>query len=259
MEKKNNQFVFEYNSETDDYAFILGTVKFCRREIDIPSVYNDGRHGEHAVSRVCRKGDVVSNVSCLKIPASITDIEFSAFECCRTADIIVDKQNPEYKSADGVLYSKNGKNLIRYPQRKSNYSFTVPELVTKICESAFEDCEYLHEAEVPESVQVIGGFAFNRCDNLECVTFMNHKIRTLVCALDDPPREVGWLSPDCLSDGKTSAKYLSDAFTHCIWSVADSVPEELMNKNLDDGRDKDAYIDVGNFDFGNCDSDDDEQ
>lgn len=254
--KNNNQFVFEYNTKTNSYTFTLGAEESKIMEIDIPAVYNDGRHGEHKVVKIGRKGDCIIDVLILKIPATITDIEFNVFECCRTANIIVDEQNPKYKSIDGVLYSKDGESLIRYPQRKNNYSFVVPDGVTDLCGSAFEDCEYLHEAEVTESVRFVGGFAFNRCDNLERVTFKSNKNWILICALDEPPREVGWLSYDCLSDNETAAKYLRDAFTHCVWTITDSVHKELINKNLDDGMDKDAYIDVSKFDFDNCNSDD---
>ena len=88
------------------------------------------------------------------------------------------------------------------------------------------------------------------------VTFKSNKNWILICVLDEPPREVGWLSYNCLSDSETAAKYLRDAFTHCVWVITDSVHEELINKNLDGGRDQDAYIDVSKFDFDNCNSDD---
>ena len=107
-----------------------------------------------------------------------------------------------------------------------------------------------------EPDKIVGGFAFNRCDNLERVTFKSNKNWILICALDEPPREVGWLSYDCLSDNETAAKYLRDAFTHCVWTITDSVRKELINKNLDGGMDEDAYIDVSKFDFDNCNSDD---
>lgn len=221
--KNNNQFVFEYNTKTNNYTFILGTMALKITEIDIPSVYNDGLHDEHQVAKICRKGDCIIDVLILKIPATITDIEFNVFECCRTANIIVDEQNPKYKSIDGVLYSKDGESLIRYPQRKNHHSFVIPDGVTDLCGSAFESCEYLHEAEVPESVHFVGAFAFNRCDNLERVTFKSNKNGVLIYTLDESPREVAWLSYDCLSKNETAAKYLSDDFTDCVWLITNSV------------------------------------
>ena len=43
----NHQFVFEYNTKTNSYTFTLGAVESKITEIDIPTVDNDGRHGEH--------------------------------------------------------------------------------------------------------------------------------------------------------------------------------------------------------------------
>lgn len=249
--KNNNQFVFKYDTETNSYTFILGTVGLEMTEIDIPSVYNDGRHGEHPVSKICKKGNSISNVAFLKIPASVTNIEFSVFECCRTANIIVHEQNSKYKSIDGVLYSKDGESLIRYPQRKNNYSFVIPDGVTDLCCNAFEDCEDLYEAEVPESVRFIGRFAFNRCDKLKRVIFKSDNKWILICILDKSVREIGWLSYDCLCNNETAAKYLIDVFAYCIWIPADSVHEEIIDKNLDGERGNNAYIDVGKFNSDN--------
>ena len=42
----------------------------------------------------------------------------------------------------------------------------------------------------------------------------------------------------------------------CYFAYFKVDAKELINKNLDDGMDKDAYIDVSKFDFDNCNSDD---
>ena len=40
--------------------------------------------------------------------------------------IEVSSVNPYYRSADGVLYSKDGKTLIAYPREKSDETFKIP-------------------------------------------------------------------------------------------------------------------------------------
>ena len=52
-------------------------------------------------------------------------------------DIFVDEKNPYFKSIDGVLYSKDGKTLIRYPGGRKERSFTVPDGVQAIGRHAF--------------------------------------------------------------------------------------------------------------------------
>ncbi len=53
---------------------------------------------------------------------------------CRS--INVDEDNPSYKSIDGVLYSKDGSELLFYPSLKKGKSFTIPDFVTKINKEA---------------------------------------------------------------------------------------------------------------------------
>ena len=87
----------------------------------------------------------------------VTDKVEMALEC-----IIVDPNNPNYKSEDGVLYSKDGKILIRYPASKSDKSFIMPEGVTTVESFAFSDNENLESITIPNSVLSIGRCVFRR-------------------------------------------------------------------------------------------------
>lgn len=72
------------------------------------------------------------------IPKSVEVIHNYAFDDFGALEYIeVDKDNPYYKSVDGVLYTKDGKTLVRYPVGKKDASFTVPEGVTNISNHAF--------------------------------------------------------------------------------------------------------------------------
>lgn len=53
-------------------------------------------------------------------------------------EIIVDKQNKNFKSENGVLFSKDGKKLYMYPCKKAGTEYTIPQTVESICCSAFE-------------------------------------------------------------------------------------------------------------------------
>lgn len=52
-------------------------------------------------------------------------------------EIIVDKQNKNFKSENGVLFSKDGKKLYKYPCKKAGTEYTIPQTVESICCSAF--------------------------------------------------------------------------------------------------------------------------
>ena len=86
------------------------------------------------------------------------------------ASITVDADNENYKSIDGNIYSKDGKTLIWYVVGEADKSFTIPEGVTSIGESAFDSCDSLVSVTIPNSVTSIGGGAFASCYALVSVT-----------------------------------------------------------------------------------------
>jgi len=151
---------------------------------------------------------------------------------CRTNIIFVDDDNTNYQSIDGVLYSKDGESLIRYPQGKNDLKFTVPDGVTDVCERAFEGCPHLKEVVISDSVQFIGGYAFKGCD-LKAVEFPKAYNWVLTSYLDGTPRHVGWLSVDCLKDGKIAAKYLCEKYSDCMWTPMQEVPDDPEIRNLE--------------------------
>lgn len=81
-------------------------------------------------------------------------------------DITVDTNNNYYTSIDGNLYTKDKKTLIKYAIAKEDKSFTIPNSVTTISHSAFENCSNLEIITIPNSVTTIMDLAFSNCRNL---------------------------------------------------------------------------------------------
>ena len=105
-----------------------------------------------------------ADVTELTIPEIVTSISSSAFEgCSLLTNITVDENNGNYKSIDGNLYTKDGKVLVKYASGKTDASFTIPNSVTKIGNSAFYGCSSLTSVTIPDSVTSIGDYAFSGC------------------------------------------------------------------------------------------------
>lgn len=82
--------------------------------------------------------DSLTNVS---IPSSITSIGDMAFRYCSSlTSINVDIGNQYYSSLNGNLYDKNQTLLIQYAIGKKDTSFSIPNSVTSIGNSAFYVC-----------------------------------------------------------------------------------------------------------------------
>lgn len=109
----------------------------------------------------------------ITIPKSVTSIEERVFTGCESLEHInVISDNKNYKSIDGVLYSKDGKTLILYPAGKKGNDFTVPNEVTTIADFAFA-LGKLIRINLGNSVTSIGENAFESCFSLSNITIPN--------------------------------------------------------------------------------------
>ncbi len=106
------------------------------------------------------------------IPDSVTSIDVVAFNRCTSLKSIdVGRNNPNYSSIDGNLYNKNATTLIQYALGKTSASFTIPDSVTSISESAFEGCPSLTSVVIGNRVSSIGDWAFSECTSLTSISF----------------------------------------------------------------------------------------
>ncbi len=95
---------------------------------------------------------------------SIGDYVFS--DCPSLESVEVAEENTNYKDIDGNLYTKDGKTLIQYAIGKTATTFTIPNGVEIIGNSAFSYCDSLQSVVIPDSVTSIGDVAFFYCGSL---------------------------------------------------------------------------------------------
>ncbi len=139
----------------------------CLTSIDIPnSVVNIGNYVFSGCSQLesINFGNgvktigmgVFSNCINLKnvtIPKSVVSIADNAFvNCFGLEEIEVDIDNDYYHSVDGVLFDKNVTNLIKYPAKKKDVSYTILDTVERIGAQAFYECEFLENITISKSV-----------------------------------------------------------------------------------------------------------
>ena len=108
------------------------------------------------------------NLQEINIPSSVTSIGDYAFSnCSNLQGINVADSNKVYRAIDGVLYTKDLKTIIRYPQGKEDNKFVIHSSVTSIGDYAFSNCSNLQGITLPSSVMSIGNGAFSSCWNLQ--------------------------------------------------------------------------------------------
>lgn len=69
----------------------------------------------------------------------------------------------------GILFSDDGKKLIKCPENIDVQQVIIPPCVTVIEVEAFARCKNLTEVIIPDGVTVIGDYAFDGCENLTAV------------------------------------------------------------------------------------------
>ena len=105
------------------------------------------------------------------IPANVTKICSCAFfRTKHLVNINVDQGNVYYSSQDGVLFDKNFMTLIRYPNKKTNQTYSVPGTVKTIVDSAFFSCSSLESITLQEGLTTIEQSAFCYCSKLETLS-----------------------------------------------------------------------------------------
>ncbi len=101
------------------------------------------------------------------VPASVTSIGSTAFLCCMSADrIAVASGNPNYKTVDGILFTKDGKTLVTCPPGKKDHIYQVPAGTVRIEDFAFFYNPNIRVVSIPEGTEYIGVYAFNNDEKL---------------------------------------------------------------------------------------------
>ncbi len=109
-----------------------------------------------------------SHFRCIKIPKSTNSIEYDSFTYCMGLEKFdVDPHNMSFTSVDGVLYSKDRKQLLRYPSGNKKCNYIIEDEVEVIAGSAFSGAAYLETITFTSNLKIVGAKAFENCMKIE--------------------------------------------------------------------------------------------
>ena len=113
-----------------------------------------------------------TSLKSVKLSTGVAKIDKNAFgSCSALREVQVAKDNPNFSSLDGVLYSKAQDTLVIYPAAKTDAAYTIPGGVTSVAMYAFSENPYLETIAIPNSLIKVGDSAFYNCKNLRSVSY----------------------------------------------------------------------------------------
>ena len=169
------------------------------------------------------------------IPAGVTQIGEAAFGICTELTCITVNSANQYYSSDenGYLFSKDKTVLYQVLNRASG-SYTIPDSVTTIGDSAFEYCTNLTEIIIPDSVTEIGRCAFVECTSLSRVM------------IPDSVTEIGEFAfTKCLSLETIQLPSALERMEHCLFYWCDALESITI---------PDSVTEIGGRVFAQCES-----
>ncbi len=108
----------------------------------------------------------LTNITSLEIPKSITNIEARAISKYIT-EITINSQNKSYETYENAVYTKDGKQLIRYYGTNNNAKI---KSETEIIRAYAFEGKSINTVDLPESIRSIGNEVFTSCTNLKSLT-----------------------------------------------------------------------------------------
>lgn len=114
-----------------------------------------------------------TEMSSVTIPDSVTAMGENPFYACTSLKSFnVSPEQPAFAVIDGVLFKKESKELVCYPEGKDGDSYTIPDGIISIADDAFAQSWYaskLKNITLPDSLVSIGHNAFYQCDELQSI------------------------------------------------------------------------------------------
>lgn len=135
-------------------------------ELHIPATVEQYGY-TYEVCECSSKFEQFPNLRSLHIPSTVSNIGINYIHSLQ--EVVVDEENPNYASADGLLYNKDLTQLLAVPSGLPIKRFVVRDGVEVIGKGVLASHKELEEVVFPDSVKEVKVNAFSDCPSLKTV------------------------------------------------------------------------------------------
>ena len=119
-----------------------------------------------------------TQITSLTLGKSVKSFDSRVLFDTNVTEYKVNSANTNFTAVDGVLYNKAKTELIAYPSGKTNTSYTMPDTVKTMKDSAAYGNKYLTSVKLSNNLEIVPEWAFGQDTSLKTITFGN-KTKTL--------------------------------------------------------------------------------
>ncbi len=150
-DKLENIFVSDDNPSYCDIDGVLYNKDLTSLILYPPSNTTQVLDIPETVTEISCNFDNCKNLVTINIPDNANNINPSFTNSPNLESINVGEDNTRWKSIDGVLFSKGGEILTRYPEGKKDKDYRIPDGVTTISHDGIRNLKYLENLTIPSS------------------------------------------------------------------------------------------------------------
>ena len=108
-----------------------------------------------------------SSLKTIQLPSTLSSVGTGILRTSNLENIILADGNQNFIADNGVLYTKNYQELIRYPASKTGTAYSIHENTQKIRHSAFASSKYLEKIYFNDNLTFVYTQAFQNCYSLK--------------------------------------------------------------------------------------------
>ena len=163
-----------YGTQVAEGIFASGSILTILGGSQVPNLVNNFKY-DTIILKNSVNGVIFTklpNLRAIYLGENVNSLDLTQiFNCKKLECFIVDRENKEYSSEQGVLFSKDKKTLYRYPMAKTSEIYSIPEGVERLNSGSFMFNTHLKTVKIPKSLCKMPSGVFYGCKNLETVLY----------------------------------------------------------------------------------------